>query len=344
MSFNQYLTKQLELHPAMQYQDFIKLCYQAAFGMEHLLENRVAALKFLEEEYISTPAENIALYEEISDDYMRINLGAWKYRGLPIEWLFTIFTAASGCHDDNTDRFNKYLQICREKITETEEWDKYIFDYNSQGIRPVHHSENYRRFEKPAYRLVHKKFLRLLPVLELAVKCDAKPCVIVIEGRAASGKTSLGEDLSSVLGADVVHMDDFFLPPELRTETRRNEIGGNIHYERFSEEVVPNIKHKDSFSYRVFSCSSMGYSGVKEVSSTKYRIVEGVYSLHPHFGNYADICVFSDVDPALQIERILKRDGSEYAEMFSNMWIPMEESYFKNYNIEEKCTVSIKNK
>ena len=44
--------------------------------------------------------------------------------------------------------------------------------------------------------------------------------VIAIDGCAASGKTTLAKKLSNMFSASVIHMDDFFLPLEKRTEER----------------------------------------------------------------------------------------------------------------------------
>ena len=62
--------------------------------------------------------------------------------------------------------------------------------------------------------------------------------VIALDGRAASGKSTLSEDVRKVMDVDIVHMDDFFLPKELRTPERFLEPGGNVHYERFISEVI----------------------------------------------------------------------------------------------------------
>ena len=74
--------------------------------------------------------------------------------------------------------------------------------------------------------------------------------VIVIEGRSGSGKTTLSSMLAKELNASVVHMDDFFLPLSLRSEERLSEPGGNVHYERFMEEVLPFIRSGKPFSCR----------------------------------------------------------------------------------------------
>ena len=50
--------------------------------------------------------------------------------------------------------------------------------------------------------------------------------------------------LRDVAGAAVVHADDFFLPPEMRTEDRigaKAAPGGNVHYERMIAEVEKKV-------------------------------------------------------------------------------------------------------
>jgi len=178
---------------------------------------------------------------------------------------------------------------------------------------------------------------RLLPILERAAVCDARPCIIALDGPAASGKTTLAEMLKTLLPADVVHMDDFFLPIPLRTPERFAQPGGNVHYERFREEVLPQLRHPDGFSYRRFDCSVMDFRGERTVGTLSFRIVEGSYSTHPELGRYADIVVFSQVDPEEQLARILRRSGPEKAERFRREWIPLEEAYFSAYDIKEKA-------
>ncbi|MBS6367782.1 MAG: hypothetical protein KH420_10635, partial [Clostridiales bacterium] len=67
------------------------------------------------------------------------------------------------------------------------------------------------------------------------------PLTLAIDGRAAAGKTTLACQLQQHFGAAVIHMDDFFLPAELRTASRLQTPGGNVHYERFLQEVAPAL-------------------------------------------------------------------------------------------------------
>ena len=167
-----------------------------------------------------------------------------------------------------------------------------------------------------------------------SAKTPNRPFVIAIDGRAASGKSTLAEQLSTLLEADIIHMDDFFLPLELRSAERLTEPGGNVHYERFCEEVLPYLNSPEMFSYRIFDCSRMDYNGERGISNAQIRIVEGSYSHHPRFGKYADLFVFSDVDEEEQLRRIRLRNGEEKAQMFAMKWIPMEERYFAAFGIK----------
>ncbi|MCL2217592.1 MAG: uridine kinase [Defluviitaleaceae bacterium] len=163
--------------------------------------------------------------------------------------------------------------------------------------------------------------------------------IIAIDGRSASGKTTMAKGWAAALGAEIIHMDDFFLPPELRTEARLSEPGGNIHYERFIDEVLSGLKENNGFSYRVFDCKVMEYTSERSIIPALWIIVEGAYSHHPCFGDYMDLRVFSDIDSATQLERVKIRDGKEKAEDFAAKWIPMEEEYIRAFRIHEKAHI-----
>lgn len=163
--------------------------------------------------------------------------------------------------------------------------------------------------------------------------------LIIIDGRSGAGKTTYANSISK----NVVHMDDFFLPIELRTEERLKEIGGNIHYERFYEEVVCPISEAargsapGSFKYRIFNCKEMSYVGEREISLTEDIVIEGAYSMHPYF-KWDELAlthaltiekIFMDISPEEQEARIKARNGQTVWEIFRDKWIPLEEAYFK---------------
>ena len=62
--------------------------------------------------------------------------------------------------------------------------------------------------------------------------------IVAIDGKCTSGKTTLASKLAEIYDCNVFHMDDFFLRPEQRIPERLAEVGGNVDYERFQEEVI----------------------------------------------------------------------------------------------------------
>ena len=157
-----------------------------------------------------------------------------------------------------------------------------------------------------------------------------------IDGRCASGKSTLSEDVKNELDVNIVKMDDFFLPLSLRTPERFALPGGNVHYERFIDEVIKGILSGEDFSYRVFSCSKMDFEGEKKIILSRPIIIEGSYALHPSFPHYWDRAIFLDVEKEEQLKRLEKR-CPEKLEAFKNKWIPLEEEYFSYYSIPSKA-------
>ena len=156
----------------------------------------------------------------------------------------------------------------------------------------------------------------------------AKDTVIVaIDGKCTSGKTTLASKLAEIYDCNVFHIDDFFLRPEQRTPERFAEVGGNVDYERFQEEVLLPLKNGKAFSYRPFDCSTFTLSAPVTVAPKKLNIIEGTYSHHPYFGNPYDLKILLTVDEETQRQRIQERPAFLHKRFFET-WIPMENKYF----------------
>lgn len=137
-------------------------------------------------------------------------------------------------------------------------------------------------------------------------------------------------------------MDDFFLPPELRTIERRNESGGNIYYERFLDEVITPLQKHESIIYRKFDCRTMSYTKIIALQDRTLTIIEGSYSMHEKFRVAYDYTIFSTCDYETQLNRILKRNGERCLQSFKSTWIPLENKYFKDMDIQNQCHIVIK--
>jgi len=177
-------------------------------------------------------------------------------------------------------------------------------------------------------------------IIELS---DKKERVIVaIDGRCASGKTTLAREIAERLDCNIFHMDDFFLRPEQRSEARRNTPGENVDHERFLSEVLIPLSKGESFSYAPFDCHTLGFKPPIAVTPKAIAVVEGSYACHPSLCGYYDLRIFSDIDPDEQMRRITERNGKEGAARFKELWIPLEEAYFKAFWVKENCDLFIK--
>ena len=155
--------------------------------------------------------------------------------------------------------------------------------------------------------------------------------VIAIDGNCTAGKTTLASGLAKEYDCNVFHMDDFFLRPEQRTPERFAEIGGNVDYERFQEEVLLPLKTGQPFSYRPFDCKSFTLANPINVTPKKLNIIEGTYSQHPYFGEAYDLKILLTVDEETQRQRILNRPAHLHKQVFEE-WIPMENRYLDTIN------------
>lgn len=167
---------------------------------------------------------------------------------------------------------------------------------------------------------------------------EKKHIIVAVDGRCASGKTTLAEELAKKYDANIFHADDFFLRPEQRTEERLSEAGGNFDRERFMEEVLLPLKEGVNFSYRKFSCKTRTLSDEIEVTKKSVNIVEGSYCQHPYFGDMYDLRIFLDIASEEQKKRILLRNPDK-AERFLSEWIPMENRYFDFFRIKDKADI-----
>jgi uridine kinase len=175
-------------------------------------------------------------------------------------------------------------------------------------------------------------------IMEIDRVCqkEKETILVAIDGQSASGKTTMGEALRELYDCNLFHMDDFFLRAEQRTDERLREVGGNVDYERFKEEILDHLQDPDGFSYRPFSCADMALGSAVTVKRKRLNLIEGAYSQHPYFGDIYDLRLFYGIEPEEQKRRIAKRNGEKQLERFLTLWIPKENAYLEKFHIREQ--------
>ena len=336
-------------YPILTPQDAVKLLYQRAFGCGHFVSDPTISLARLKKE--STYAlPSSAPCEVLGNGWGRLHLGNFTDTELPLEILNRMFVLSSQHPVDDFSHFQSSLSILKTECAQgtfsfsPQDLDKYLSAYAAEGYPAVSHSEIYRKSYHPSYRVIRTDYFLLLPIIQhLSALLEKKEHVVIaIDGPAASGKTTLSYLLANLYNAPVIHMDDFFLPPSLRSPERLNEPGGNLHRERFLKEVVPSLSQNSAFSYGQYDCSIREIRGKQQIPSAALHIVEGSYSHHPAWQDIYDLRIFLQVDSAVQEHRIRHRNGDEMWQRFHDQWIPMEQKYFEAFNIPAKSHIFLK--
>jgi len=162
-----------------------------------------------------------------------------------------------------------------------------------------------------------------------------KKVVVGIDGPSASGKSTLGNMLRDKYNALLFHVDDYFLPPEMKTKDRLCESGGNVAYLRLEKEIMKHL-NSDYITSNHFNCKTNQLEKRNEQKNNQVIIVEGAYSLRENLFPYYTSSVFLEIDEELQKNRILARNGEVMLQKWINEWIPLENSYFEKEDLKNK--------
>jgi adenylate kinase family enzyme len=356
--FKNLILDHFKQYPGMQIQDMVKLIYQNEFAGGHMIKNEKDSMKRLYEEYtaidkaivnkgsmvnkdstvnedsiVNKGGKDNALFENIGNGLCRLHLAALHSADINLATINRFFYNTANSVDGNLEGFESKLEVlkqcCEEGILPytLAELEDYLHDYKSQGYPPVSHSSTYRDLYNPAYRVVkeaYKIYFDVFSKIDSLMKVH-DTVIVAIDGNSAAGKSTLAGIIKDVYGEDcnIFHMDDFFLTPELRTEERLKEIGGNVDYVRFKEEIVNGIQSRKMFHYRVYDCTKKAITKKVSVIPKKLNIIEGSYSMHPTLIDIYTLKIFMGVSREEQSFRILKRNGPVMQKLFLNKWIPM---------------------
>ncbi len=339
------IVEHLKRYPDMQIQDMVKLLYQSEFGNGHMVSDPEDTLKLLKQEYstvVGSRSEVSPAVEAIGGDYCRVYLNQLP-QGLTLETLNKIFVLSTHRAGSDQRQFEEKLELLqqcvREGLCDWNEQDvaEYLERYREQEYPVVSHTESYRQKYHPSYRVISEDYAAWLHVFadidQFLGGTDEAPVLAAIDGQCASGKTTLAELIRQVYDCNVFHMDDFFLRPEQRTPQRLAEVGGNVDYERFREEVLTPLDSGRPFTYQVYDCRTQTLAKVEDVPVKRLNIVEGAYSRHPYFGSCYHLEYCLTIDQNEQRNRILKRNGADMLRRFESEWIPMENAYLTKFGI-----------
>jgi uridine kinase len=138
-----------------------------------------------------------------------------------------------------------------------------------------------------------------------------------IDGKGASGKTTLAAAVAAALrDAVVVHVDDF-ARPSVETWER----------DRFVAQVLVPLAAGRSARYERWDWDSDASAGWAEVPVGVPVVVEGVSSTDVRLGVPWDVALWVEVPYEVRLTRALARDGEGMREQWVERWMPAEDAY-----------------
>jgi len=156
--------------------------------------------------------------------------------------------------------------------------------------------------------------------------------LIAIDGGGGAGKTTFANRLQKEIpGSCIVRVDDFYLPPQLRTPVLSMDvINPNFDWDRIRKLVIDAVKDDKDISYQLYDFKNGTLTGeVIRVPRDATIILEGVWSMQEAVIDFYDYRIWLEAPANLRLERGVSRDGEELRQVWVDEWIPIDESYKK---------------
>jgi hypothetical protein len=170
LAFWRILANQVRRYPRLEVRDLYKLAHQAALGSEHALTDGTGVRRWLERELVEMglgPAE--PLIDPISADggNVRLHLRPFVAQGGDPALLLDAFVHTAQDFHGSFETLRRYLRYA-VKIDlggdlpfTVDEMVHFFAHMEALGFPAVHHSEQFERAYRPAYRVVHRAFLKI---------------------------------------------------------------------------------------------------------------------------------------------------------------------------------------
>lgn len=148
---------------------------------------------------------------------------------------------------------------------------------------------------------------------------DSHPQIILIDGPAGSGKTTLSLKLQAELNCQVLHLDYLYNGWE-------DALGATLTKSLL--EVVKAFVSGESSEVPIFDWNLMRYEGFRKIEASDVLIIEGVGAGQSAIRSFASKLYWVEADDEIGLRRVLERDGYEI-EGAMRQWKEREAKHFE---------------
>ena len=164
------------------------------------------------------------------------------------------------------------------------------------------------------------------------------PLLVALDGRSGAGKSTLATAAAEAIRADgldarVIDGDDFYAggSPALWDMMSAAEKVANAMDWRRQRAVLDQLRRGHEARWRPFDWEA--FDG--RLASTQFRcppaavvVLEGAYSGRPELADLIDVRVLLDTTAPVRRQRLIAREGADYADDWFARWTEAEELYF----------------
>ncbi len=144
------------------------------------------------------------------------------------------------------------------------------------------------------------------------------PQIILIDGPAGSGKTTLALKLQSDLNCQVIHLDSLYNGwDDALTETLTKKLKG----------LLEAFLAKRPFELPIFNWEAKKFDSSRTIAPDSALIIEGVGAAQSAIRPFATTIYWVEAEDDIGLERVLKRDGIDILEQMK-IWKVREAQHF----------------
>ncbi len=169
------------------------------------------------------------------------------------------------------------------------------------------------------------------------VNASIKKCgqtkIVVIDGPAGSGKTTLAKSLSELLeNCPIIHMDEIY-------DGWENALSPKT-FSDLSDWIIRPLLENKSIEFTKYDWHLEKRIQKVVISNPKVLIIEGVGSSSLEISEHACLKLWIEVNKEIGISRVLTRDGQHIQEQMKK-WQTRESEFFIENNSKENSDVWI---